>query len=107
MEKAFNYGIVVANNPGKKIPSEHFDDLLQSLTPGDGWIDVKDRLPECEGSYLAWVTKHTYLGPPQGFFIVYYGFANDEDAKEMFWLYRMEEIELSHWQPLPSPPPTT
>lgn len=72
----------------------------------DGWVSVEDRLPDSEGSYLAWVTKHNYLGPKQGVFVVYYGFANDEDAEEMFWLYRMESIELSHWMPLPPHPNT-
>jgi len=70
----------------------------------DGWVDVRNALPDNEGLYLAWVTNHSFLGPPESFFIVYYGFANDEDATEMFWSYMMKPIDVTHWRPLPPPP---
>ena len=102
----------------EKIIDDHFNNLksepLPPLEAGkeveglpvnrEGWIRVEDGLPEVEGSYLAWVTKHNFLGPQQGAFVAYYGLGNDEDATEMFWAYRMELIEVTHWMPLPPNP---
>lgn len=68
------------------------------------WISVKDRLPESEGLYLAYVTNHPFLGPPQGVKVVYYGFGIDEDLTEMEWSMQMKEISLTHWMPLPEMP---
>ncbi|MBK7377311.1 MAG: DUF551 domain-containing protein [Chitinophagaceae bacterium] len=65
---------------------------------------MRNALPDNEGLYLACVTNHSFLGPPESFFIVYYGFANDEDATEMFWSYMMKPIDVTHWRPLPPPP---
>ena len=67
------------------------------------WISVETP-PKKEGLYLAWVIKHSFLGPPKGAYVVYYGFGNDEDLTQMEWSFRMLPVELTHWMPLPKQP---
>jgi hypothetical protein len=55
----------------------------------NGWISVKDRLPESDGFYLAWYT-----------------FKDGGHALDIFYFNAGSPISnaITHWQHLPEPP---
>ena len=66
----------------------------------DGWISVKDRLPE-EGIQVLAYGQHHQRNEPCYFAAMYSG-----DIWG-FSIPRIGGLNVTHWQPLPSPPKTT
>ncbi|HFV6983659.1 DUF551 domain-containing protein [Escherichia coli] len=56
----------------------------------DGWIPVSERMPETDGNYWGWWSESKRQGPV--WFI-------KSDLQAQF-----QSSEITHWQPLPSPP---
>ena len=101
------FAIMLRDNPDdtyKELYS-HYDAVrehIQTLEKTNGWISVKDRLPEEYGNYLAVVdgevTECTYSRP----FIK--GIINGWitcNANGFKWL---RDEHITHWMPLPEPP---
>lgn len=78
-------------------------DFIELCTASDkpvtnGWISVKDRLPEEPGRYLCWFGKNTFA---VGASIVPY-------IPDLHWFASLESLEryenVTHWMPMPEPP---
>lgn len=74
--------------------------------PDNGWISVKDRLPENDGKYMVWYKGEEDIcefdTDSQTFGYTY------DDYDEMYshlvcWDDGMNK-DVTHWQPLPEPP---
>lgn len=72
--------------------------LIEDAPTVNGWISVKDRLPEKEGQYLCWFGKNTLA---KGAAIATYL----EMWKAFGSLESLETYQnVTHWMPLPEPP---
>ena len=58
----------------------------------DGWISVKDRLPESSGSYIV------CSGKSRTVFTAHFW------ARDNRWSGRSLNLTITHWMPLPEPP---
>lgn len=73
-------------------------ELIEDAPTVNGWISVKDRLPDKNGQYLCWFGKNTIA---KGAAIATY--------LEMWQAFgSLESLEtypnVTHWMPLPEPP---
>lgn len=89
------FAIMLRDNPDdtyKELYS-HYDAVrehIQTLEKTNGWISVKDRLPEEEVYVLVWETQ---------------GFAYCDMLKSGAWnIGANNGAIISHWMPLPEPP---
>ena len=67
-----------------------------------GWIDCRERLPDLEVVVLAWF--HTDTGNVRVESCAAY---ESEDFDDPYWCYSSDgdlAEDITHWQPLPSPP---
>jgi hypothetical protein len=62
------------------------------------WISMEDRLPEENGRYLCYVKEQNDLG------ISYYQWNCAYTEGVGFIKPNHNTIEITHWQPLPTPP---
>lgn len=69
------------------------DKVMNSLNNSDGWISVKDRLPDSTPMVLAMCID--------GYELAYYG-----NYGKGQWTNTLgtEHLNVTHWQPLPEPP---
>lgn len=79
--------------------NEHdYNEIVEELK--NNWISVEDRLPEQNQSALVFIPK--YDAPSN---VDYTQF--DAGSKYYYWdrdTYGYEKHEVTHWQPLPTPP---
>ena len=97
---------------GEKPIYEFADCLLANGVTVQGWIPVKDRLPEDSGYYLV-VYRDKYNGSISIAFDMYVKcnigewweseFACDI-TKQFLWAAKLQEQEVTHWMSLPQPP---
>lgn len=67
------------------------------VEPVQEWISVKDRLPECEGSYIVYTERGSIYA---SHFYTEKRFASGY-VREAQWSQR-GTVKVTHWMPLPS-----
>lgn len=74
-----------------------------ALLKEQGWISVKDRLPNCNGCYLVWRPHfYTEKGMPS---ICYFDGQNTwHDSYGVDFTRMLSPKDVSHWMPLPEQP---
>jgi hypothetical protein len=93
---------------GDKKLNEHFAPASSLREQGEGWISVKERLPEQMGHYIVRMADEPEMGPRTD--IAFYAIrgpgsmAVEETGWCQTYLYGWANQEVTHWMPLPKPP---
>lgn len=109
-----------ANDCEEKYKWRHEDEALALIgndtnvpTSVDGWISVKEKVPDVSGKYLCYLAYNEFevvyfereieddehnLDYPFGLWNTY---PSDDGSECREWI---EVLEVTHWQPLPEPP---
>ena len=77
---------------------------MTSFNQSDGWISVKDRLPDCNGQYL--VAYHPFCWDDVRCNEVRVGidsYRELETPRRKGWAHNKHRL-VTHWKPLPDPP---
>lgn len=75
------------------------DHLIAHGVTVQQWISVKDRLPECEGSYIVYTERGSIYA---SHFYTEKRFASGY-VREAQWSQR-GTVKVTHWMPIPQPP---
>lgn len=90
-------------NPPSYDMDRVFAVLAQAPTV-NGWVSVKDRLPNCNGIYLVW-RPHYYGGEIGEPVVCYFDGQNTwHDSYGVDFERILHPDDITHWMPLPEPP---
>jgi hypothetical protein len=94
----FGYEMKPTTRQLQNVADELSEAISELQNEGDGWISVKDRLPDLGVQVLAY-GDHADCDGGKAFYAAKY--TND------FWGFAIPGIgglKITHWKPLPSPP---
>lgn len=74
-----------------------------ALLKEQGWISVKDRLPNCNGCYLVW-RPHFYTEKGMQSICYFDGQNTWHDSYGVDFTRMLAPDDVSHWMPLPEQP---
>lgn len=84
-----------------KLDVDYYKLKLENL-PQNGWISVKDRLPDVEGFYLTYTPDGNWSGVLH--YSVKYQAFNTYDTLTPEEAQVVKLTDITHWMPLPEPP---
>lgn len=72
-------------------------EINRKINENNKWINVKDRLPECNQEVLTSDGENIQIGRYEDFSLI--------NVPNELWSSETGKIEVTHWMPLPLPPP--
>ncbi len=83
---------------------EHILDMSK-MVDANGWVSVKDRLPELRQKVLVWYNNGYEVAYLQKFEPPKLQYPQFNNVEMFEWCFGdFEDFDVTHWQPLPEPP---